>query len=67
MCQGAKIEDDFEFLTDFLGSLYEMATIHSADKKGFKIGHVLVTSKQAEAILNYGIRSIRVDITEEFR
>merc|ERR1712098_37218 len=60
MCQGVKIDDDFEFLTDFLGVVYEMATLHEKDKKGFKIGHVLVTSKQTQAILSQGIKSVRI-------
>jgi len=67
MCQGVKMDDDFEFLTDFLGVVYEMATLHQKDKKGFKIGHVLVTSKQTEAILGQGIKSIRDNIDETFR
>merc|ERR1711874_371046 len=52
MCQNVKIDDDFEYLADFLGSLYEMAKFHG--KKGFKVGHVLVTSKQSEAIVERG-------------
>jgi len=64
MCQGVKIEDDFEFLTDFLGCLYELASLH---KKGFKVGHILVTSKQTEAILNNGVKSIRDNIKDTFR
>ena len=67
MCQSVKIEDDFEFLTDFLGCLYEMAGIHQKDKKGFKVGHVLVTSKQSQSILDCGIRSIRDNIQSSFR
>ena len=67
LCQGVKIEDDFEFLTDFLGCLYELASLHKKDKKGFKVGHILVTSKQAEAILNFGVRSIRDNIKDTFR
>merc|ERR1712098_129478 len=67
MCQGVKIDDDFEFLTDFLGVVYEMATLHEKDKKGFKIGHVLVTSKQTQAILSQGIKSVRDNIDETFR
>ena len=67
MCQGVKIEDDFEFLADFLGCMYELATLHNKEKKGFKVGHVLVTSKQTEAILSSGIKSIRDNIQESFR
>ena len=68
MCQSVKIEDDdFEFLTDFLGCLYEMAGIHQKDKKGFKVGHVLVTSKQSQSILDSGVRSIRDNIQSSFR
>merc|ERR1711874_619976 len=64
MCQNVKIGDDFEYLTDFLGCLYEMAKFHG--KKGFKVGHVLVTSKQSEAIVERGIRSVRDNISEAF-
>ena len=64
MCQNVKIDDDFEYLADFLGSLYEMAKFHG--KKGFKVGHVLVTSKQSEAIVERGIRSVRDNISEAF-
>ena len=67
MCQGVKIEDDFEFLTDFLGCLYEMAGLHQKDRKGFKVGHILVTSKQSQSILDSGIRSIRDNIQSSFR
>jgi len=57
LCQTAKIEDDFEFLFDFLGNLYDMSKFYG--KKGFKVGHILVTSKQSEAILEKGVRSVR--------
>ena len=64
ICQTVKIGDDFEYLTDFLGCLYEMAKFHG--KKGFKVGHVLITSKQSEAIVEKGIRSLRDNISEGF-
>ena len=62
--QNVKLDDDFEYLADFLGCLYEMAKFHG--KKGFKVGHVLVTSKQSEAIVEKGIRSVRDNISETF-
>ena len=64
ICQNVKIDDDFEYLADFLGCLYEMAKFHG--KKGFKVGHVLVTSKQSEAIVEKGIRSVRDNISQAF-
>ena len=67
LCKSVKIDDDYEYLTDFLGSLYEMATLHQNTKKGFKVGHVLVTSKQTDDIVNYGIRSIRDNLQDTFR
>jgi len=57
ICESVKIGDDYEFLTDFLCVLYDLAKFH--DKKSFKVGHILVTSKQSENIVNKGIRSIR--------
>lgn len=65
LCQTVKIDDDFEYLADFLGCLYEMAKFHG--KKGFKVGHVLITTKQSVAIVERGIRSVRDGITEAFR
>jgi len=57
ICESVKIGDDYEFLTDFLGVLYDLAKFHG--KKSFKVGHILVTSKQSENIVNKGLRSIR--------
>jgi len=57
ICESVKIGDDYEFLTDFLGALYDLAKFY--DKKSFKVGHILVTSKQSENIVNKGFRSIR--------
>eukprot|EP00092_Neocalanus_flemingeri_P105061 GFUD01134622.1.p1 GENE.GFUD01134622.1~~GFUD01134622.1.p1 ORF type:complete len:663 (-),score=244.62 GFUD01134622.1:238-2226(-) len=57
ICESVKIGDDYEFLTDFLGALYEFATFHG--KKSFKVGHILVTSKQSDSILEKGLRSVR--------
>ena len=64
MCRTVKIDEEFEFLTDFLGCLYEMAKFY--DKKSFKVGHVLITSKQSEAIVKSGIRSVRDNISGSF-
>ena len=57
ICESVKIGDDYEFLTDFLGALYDLAKFY--DKRSFKVGHILVTSKQSENIVNKGFRSIR--------
>jgi len=57
ICESVKIGDDYEFLTDFLGALYDLANFH--EKKSFKVGHILVTSKQSVNIQAKGVRSFR--------
>jgi len=63
VCESVKIGDDFEFLTDFLGVLYEFAKFHG--KKSFKVGHILVTSKQSDSILDKGVRSVRDSVKKD--
>ena len=48
-------------------TLLEIVKIHQKDRKGFKVGHILVTSKQSQSILDSGIRSIRDNIQSSFR
>merc|ERR1719445_2729798 len=57
ICESVKIGDDYEFLTDFLSALYDLASFHG--KKSFKVGTILVTSKQSVDIKEKGVVSIR--------
>jgi len=52
-----KMDDDLEFIVDFCALLYDTSKLY--EQKSFKIGHILVTSKQAEAIVEKGIVSYR--------
>jgi len=58
-----KMEDDLEFLMDFFSLMFDMSRFH--DQKSFKIGHILVTSKQAEIIIEKGIWSYRDFIKDD--
>jgi hypothetical protein len=58
-----KMEDELEFLMDFCSLLFDMAKLY--DEKSFKIGHILVTSKQAEALVEKGIWSYRDFIKDD--
>jgi len=57
ICESVKIGDDYEFLTDFLSALHDLSNFH--EKKSFKVGHILVTSKQSATIKERGVVSIR--------
>jgi len=57
ICEEADIGEDFGFMIDFLGALYDLAKI--TRNSGFKVGHILVTSNQAQEIVEKGFRSYR--------
>merc|ERR1712055_44382 len=54
-----KLEGEYPLLANLLVLLYDHAwDAKICSKKGFKIGHMMVTSKQSELILEKGMRSI---------
>jgi len=57
ICESVKIGDDYEFLTDFLCALYDLANFYG--KKSFKVGNILVTSNQSASIKEKGVVSVR--------
>lgn len=57
ICESVKIGDDYEFLTDFLCALYDLANFH--EKKSFKVGTILVNSNQSASIKEKGVVSVR--------
>ena len=57
ICEEAEIDEDLGFMIDFLGALYDLAKI--TRNTGFKVGHILVTSNQAQEIVEKGFRSYR--------
>jgi len=63
ICESANIDADFEFIIGFLGALYDLAKVNR--KSSFKVGHILVTSNQAETIVEQGFRSYRDFVKHE--
>lgn len=53
----ANIDEDLVFVIGFLETLYDLAKVKRTT--GFKVGHILVTSTQAQDIVEKGFRSYR--------
>merc|ERR1712156_807354 len=56
--ESVKLEVDYSLLGNFLGLLYDHAKTYHLTKKGFKFGHMLVTSNQSELIFEKGLRGL---------
>jgi len=56
--ESVKLEVDFSLLGDFLSLLGCHAKTHHNTKKGFKFGHMLVTSNQSELVFEKGVIGI---------
>lgn len=63
ICESANIDEDLEFIIGFLGALYDLAKVNG--KSSFKVGHILVTSKQCATIVEKGFRSYRDFVKNE--
>lgn len=56
--ESVKLEVDYTLLGDFLSLLWYHAKTHHNTKKGFKFGHMLVTSNQSGLVFEKGVRGI---------
>merc|ERR1712037_931771 len=56
--ESVKLEVDFSLLGDFLSLLGCHSKTHHNTKKGFKFGHMLVTSNQSELVFEKGVIGI---------
>merc|ERR1719362_1149554 len=54
--ESVKLEVDYSLLGDFLSLLWYHAKTHHNTKKGFKFGHMLVTSNQSGLVFERGVR-----------
>jgi len=61
--ESMKMEDDYFFVGDFLSLLYDYARHY--EKKGFKLGHMLVTNKQSELVFEKGMRSLKSGMIDD--
>ena len=58
MMESVKLEVDYSLLGDFLSLLGCHSKTHHNTKKGFKFGHMLVTSNQSELVFEKGVIGI---------
>jgi len=65
--ESVKLEVDYSLLGDFLSLLWYHAKTYQNTKKGFKFGHMLVTSNQSGMVFEKGVRGIFLHQTKNVK